>query len=317
MLIIGAGPSGLSCAIEAKKHGLSYLLLEKGGISDAIRRFPTEMTFFSTPEKLEIGDIPFPLPTVRPSRAEALTYYQKLVEHFSLNIQLHREVVELQKSADGSFVLHDHQGDTYEGKNLILATGYFDRAKELGIPGEDLPHVHHFYTEAYAYAGSNVVVVGGSNSAVETALDLYRKGASVTLIHRSEKLSDSVKFWVRPDIENRIEEKSILAYFETELSSIDASRVHLSSINSETPKMIDAEFVFLLTGYLPDMRLLDQAGASYDPESLVPAVDLSFQTTVEHLFVAGSTTSGIHTNTVFIENGRLHAKPIIEQIRKQ
>ncbi|MCJ8329398.1 MAG: YpdA family putative bacillithiol disulfide reductase [Lentisphaeria bacterium] len=317
VLIIGAGPSGLSCAIEAQKAKLSYVVIEKGGITDAIRRFPVNMTFFSTPELLEIGDLPFTITGLRPKRVECLEYYRKVVEHFDLNLQLHTTVQTIERAANGVFTVHTDGEREYECRNLVIATGYFDNANQINIPGEEFPHVSHYYDEPYAYAGMNVVVVGGRNSAAETVLELYRHGANTTLVHRGENLSDSIKYWVKPDIENRIKEASIPAWFNTEICEIKKGEVILKNNISEVERTIKADFVFLLTGYRPDETLLRGIGVALD-EVLIPAYNMeTYETNVEGVYIAGSVACGCETWNIFIENGRAHAKPIITDIRNK
>lgn len=308
--IIGAGPSGLSCAIEAKKHGLSYLLVEKGGIADAIRRFPVNMIFFSTPELLELEDLPFTSVAVRPTRQEVLNYYRRVVKHFDLEIRLHSTAKKIIKH-ENNFEIFLGDNEKISARYVILATGYFDYPNRIGVPGEDLAHVSHHYDEPYRYANSKVVVVGGQNSAVEAALELFRHGAEVTLIHRGATLGDSVKYWIRPDIENRIKSGEIRALFNTELKEIGESTVSLR--NSTTP--LPADFIFLLTGYRPDENLLTDAGVRVDTTTRIPEHDqLTYQTNVNGFYVAGSIACGCETSSIFIENGRLHAKEIFRSI---
>ncbi len=314
VIIVGGGPSGLSCAIEAKKEKLRYLVIEKGGIADAIRRFPVNMTFFSTPELLTLGGMPFTTTHVRPSRIEALQYYRNVVDHFDLDIRLHTKV-EAIKKRDGLFEVHVFGDEQLEARNVIVATGYFDFTNRLGIPGEDLPHVSHYYDEPYAYAHTDVLLVGGRNSSVEAALELWRHGARVTLVHRREGLGDSVKYWVRPDIENRIkQEGGITARFDTVLKAIEPKRCLLRDVKTGEEEWVKADFVFPLIGYRPDEELLRQSGIALD-EQLIPDYEPhSFETNIPGLYVAGSVVCGCETWNIFIENGRAHAMPIIADI---
>ena len=313
-IIVGAGPGGLSCGIEASKHGLQYLIIEKGGIADAIRRFPTNMTFFSTPNLLSLGDLPFVSLGTRPNRAEALNYYRGVCEYFGLKLRLNTRVVSAAKR-EQHFEIQTESGEHLQCRNLVLALGYFDLPSLLGIPGEESPHVRHFYEEPFMHSHSKVVVVGGANSAVEAALDLHRHGAEVTLIHRGSSLSDSIKYWVRPDIENRIKEGSIKTYFNTTVREIEANKVHLDGTR-EVPPQIPADAVYLLTGYYPDTKLFSQLDVRFDPETLIPKLDDSYQSSVEGVFIAGSATCGCETGNIFIENGRLHSHAIFAQIGK-
>ncbi len=311
VIIIGAGPCGIACGIEAKNAGLSYIILEKGGITDAIRRFPTNMTFFSTPELLEIGDVPFSTANMRPNRAETLQYYRHVVDKYELNLELYTEVVGVAARGE-RYLVNLENGDELEGTKLIFATGYYDIPNKLGIPGEDLPHVSHYYTEPFAYAKTKVVVVGGQNSAVETALDLFRHGVDVTLVHRGETLGTSVKSWVRPDIENRIKNKEITAYFSTEISEIQEKQLHLSN-----NQILDADFVLLLTGYRPDMTLLNSLGVTFDQTSLIPShQETTRETNISGIYVAGSIGCGAETGSIFIENGREHAKNVKAHVKE-
>lgn len=313
VLIIGAGPSGLACSIAAKKRGISQLVLEQGGVADAIRRFPTEMQFYSTPEMLTIGGLPFTAAQARPSRAEALRYYRSVCRFHDLPLQLHTKILQARKEGE-LFILESSQGVEYRGKNLILATGYFDTPVPLDVPGEELPHVSHYYKEAYDTAFTEVLVVGGGNSAVDTALDLYRNGAKVTLVHRGTKLSDGIKYWTRPDIENRIKEGSIAAKFSTHVCEIRPESVLLQTGQSADRFILPAQRVYLLTGYQASLELVQQLSAECNFERGEPVHDGNYQTSVPGLFCAGSANCGIHTSEIFIENGRTHAERIIPKL---
>ena len=312
VIIIGAGPSGLACAIEAKKAGLSYLVIEKGGITDAIRRFPVNMTFFSTCELIEIGDIPFTNTNMRPNRVEALQYYRRVVDHFDLNLKCHEMVNSIQPQNDGFII--ECVSCQYQASNVIVATGYFDHTNKLDIEGEDLPHVSHYYDEAFAYAGSKVLIIGGRNSSAEAALDLYRHGAQVTMIHRRDALKETIKYWIKPDLENRIKEGSIDLKLNTIATSIRPGEVDIKDTISGDVSTIEADFVFALIGYRPDEKLLKGAGVKMD-DKLIPEYDVnSFETNVSGLYIAGSVACGNETWNIFIENGREHASPIINNI---
>lgn len=316
VVIVGAGPTGLACGIEAAKAGLSYLIIEKGGITDAIRRFPVDMTFFSTPELLELDGIPFSTTRVRPARSEVLQYYRRVVEHRGLQCALHTRVTGI-RAGNGGFEVQLHTGTRYKARCVIVATGYFDYTNTLDIPGEELPHVAHYYNEPFAYAQTRVAVIGGRNSAVEVALDLYRHGADVTLIHRKPTVGDSVKYWVRPDIENRIANGEIKALFSTEVEEIEIGRVQVYNTAEKVRTTIDADFVFAMIGHRPDEQFLRSAGVELHPRTLVPVYNAdNFETNIPGLYIAGSVACGCETWNIFIENGRAHALPIIEHITR-
>ncbi len=310
--IIGSGPSGLSCAIEAGKRGLSSVVLDKGSVVDAIRRFPQGMTFFSTPELLELGGIPFSCAGFRPTRIETLHYYQSVVRFFHLPVKTGVEVRSIRKTGTAFEVVTS--GRTFSATHVVVATGYFDTPNPFEVPGGQLPRVRRYYSEPYEYGGRDVSVVGGKNSAVEIALDLFRHGANVSLIHRGETLSEGVKYWVLPDIENRIRNSEIKAYFGTEVAEIRPKTILLKGKNtSEIPN----DVLFVMIGYRPDNRLLEEAGVRIDPETLAPLHSSdTMETNVKGLFVAGSIAAGKFNNKVFIENGRLHGEQIMRAIEK-
>ena len=315
VLVVGSGPAGLSCAIEAVRAGLSTVVLEKGGFADALRRFPTNLVWFSTPELLEIGDIPFVISTTRPSRVDTLNYYQKVAQHYALDVRTFEEAIEIRPRESSLHVL-TQSGSTYNARTVIVATGYFDRPNHLDVPGEDLPHVAHYYVEPYECFGENVVVVGGRNSAVEAALDLYRHGVKVTLVHRGPGLSDGVKYWILPDIQNRIKAGQIRAYFDSVVESIGQEEIVLRSFGERIA--IPARFAFILIGFSPDIERLKSYGVHVDPETLGPCIsETTFETNVRGLFVAGSIVAGKNNNKIFVENGRLHAKSIIPEIARR
>jgi thioredoxin reductase (NADPH) len=314
--IIGAGPTGLACAIEARRRGLSSVVIEKGSIVNTIRRYPTGMTFFSTPDLLTLGDIPFPTVGVRPTRAEALVYYRSVVRHFGLNLVLHSEVRGVEPTAEG-MLLTSARGCEVKSRFVIVATGYFDNVNRLNVSGEDLSHVTHYYSEPYLYSGSDVVVVGGRNSAVETALDLWRNGANVTIIHRKSSLGDSVKYWVKPDIENRIKQGNIKAFFDTVVEEIREKSIDVRNIHTGRVSEIAADFVIAHTGYRPDEALLRSIGIVVDERTLVPEYDReTFESNIPGVYIAGSVACGCETWNIFIENGRAHALPILDDIQK-
>ncbi|MBD3374399.1 YpdA family putative bacillithiol disulfide reductase [candidate division KSB1 bacterium] len=311
IIIIGAGPVGLACAIQAAQKGLSCLVLEKGVLVNSIYKGPTHGTFFSTARQLEIGNVPFVSQFPKPTRQEICHYYRRVAEHHDLNIRFHTPVNALEDMG-ASFRIGLDDQDLYS-KSVIVATGFYDQPNMLGIKGENLPHVSHYYKEAHMYFGQNVVVVGGRNSAIEAALEIFRAGGHVSLVHKDASFSNKVKYWLLPDIENRIKEGSIRAYFETRVVRISEKTVTLKT--GTRLFEIENDAVLAMTGYHPNQDLLQQAGVNIDPETLVPEHDPdSLETNVKGLYVAGSPVAGRDCNKIFIENGRLHAKPIIDSI---
>jgi len=317
VLVIGAGPTGLACGIEAVRTGLKLLILEKGCLVNSIFSYPANMTFFTTRERLEIGDLPFPSTNVKPTRAEALEYYRRTAEFYKLPVRYSQRVTRI-KTQDGAFRVESEGpsgGRTeYQTRTVIVATGYYDRPNRLGIPGEDLPKVSHYALEGHAFFGRKVTVVGGANSAAITALDLYRHGADVTLVHREPQLSRHIKYWIRPDIDNRIKEKSIRANFESRVTEIKEDSIRIEHAGGESV-ILENDFVFALTGYHPDVDLLQRAGVRVDATSFRPACNpKTLETNVPGLYVAGVVISGRQTNEIFIENGRFHGKQIMEDL---
>jgi len=316
LLIIGAGPSGLATAIAAKQQGLDYAIVDKGVLVNSIFNFPPLMVFFTTPELLEIGGLPLVTPYDKPTRLEALRYYRRVVETFGIQVSFHEEVRQIEREEDGTFVVTSTgRGGTRvrEARAVVLAIGYYDLPNYLGIPGEDLPHVSHYYTDAHPYFRQRVVIVGGKNSAAEAALELFRGGAQVTLVHRRAALGDSIKYWVKPDIENRIKEGSIAARFESRVVEIRQTEVIIE--RKGATESIPAEGVFLLTGYHPDVELMRRAGIECHPESLTPTLNPeTFESNVPNLFIAGGAVAGRNTGNIFIENGRFHGERIVKVI---
>jgi thioredoxin reductase (NADPH) len=313
LLIIGAGPAGLSCAIHAKKAKLKYVILEKGTVVDSIYRFPTEMVFFSTPELLEIGDMPFVTSGFRPSRVEVLNYYHRVVEHFGLVIRQYERVDAVERRSGHFRVLTSKKG-VFKTKNLVFATGYFDNPRRLGVKGEELPNVFHYFHDPYPFFGSRVAVVGGKNSAVETALTLHRHGAHVRLIHRGSTLSRGVKYWILPDIENRIKEGSIEAFFNSTVKEIRKESIVVAAKRGRG-HVLKNDFVFVQIGYNPGVELLRSSGVEVDKKSLVPKHNPStMETNVRGTYIAGSIAAGKENNRIFIENGRLHGGLIVKSI---
>ena len=330
VLIVGAGPSGLATAIAAKQQGLDYVIVEKGVLVDSIFHFPVHMVFFTTPELLEIGGMPLTTPYDKPTRLEALRYYRRVVDAFGLQISFQEEVAGIEPPAavgagfsrpnEGAFTIttRDGRGTTRvrHARAVVLAIGYYDHPNYLGVPGEDLPHVSHYYDDAHPHYRERVVIVGGKNSAAEAALELFRAGAHVTIVHRRLALGGSIKYWVKPDIENRIKEGSIAARFNARVVEITPTAVHIE--HNGVPEQLPAEAVYLLTGYHPDVDLMRRAGINVDDETLAPEFDKeTFETNVPNLFVAGGATAGRATGTIFIENGRFHGEKIIEAIARR
>jgi thioredoxin reductase (NADPH) len=334
VLIVGAGPSGLATAIAAKHQGLDYVVVEKGVLVNSIFNFPTHMVFFTTPELLEIGGLPLVTPYDKPTRLEALRYYRRVIDTYRIQISFHEQVLAIERedppsleasaSAEASADRSARQAVfavttlTNRGvrrvryaRAVVLAIGYYDLPNYLQVPGEGLPHVAHYYADAHPYYRQRVVVVGGKNSAAEAALELFRAGAHVTLVHRHATLGESIKYWVRPDIENRVKEGSIAARFEATVVEIRPTAVVFEQHGKR--EEIPAEGVFLLTGYHPDAALMTSAGIQCDPETLAPALNQeTFETNVPNLFLAGGCVAGKATGNIFIENGRFHGEKIID-----
>ena len=313
VICIGAGPTGLACAIEAVRAGMKALVIDKGALCNSIYHYPVNMYFFTTPELLEIGDLPLICAAEKPTRVEALKYYRKAAEHYGLELRLWETVLRLE-GQDGNFtvVTRTEKGaeQKYSGKKVVIATGYYDLPNMLGVPGEDLPHVSHYYTEPHEFWNEDVVVVGGKNSAAEAALDLYRNGARVTLVHRNAELGSTIKYWVRPDIENRIKAKQVNALFSTRVKSITRDEVIVE--NGAGEKRLPARQVFALTGYHPDFAFIESFGVKLDPNTKKPALDPeTLESNVPGLYLAGVVIGGRHTSEIFIENGRFHGKQII------
>ncbi|QPH41465.1 YpdA family putative bacillithiol disulfide reductase [Pedobacter endophyticus] len=310
ILIIGAGPIGMACAIEAQKAGLSYLIIEKGALVNSLFNYPVFMTFFSTSQKLEIGGVPFVTINPKPNRNEAVEYYRRVAETFNLNINLFETVKQVTKNED-IFELSTSKA-SYTSNNVIVATGFYDVPLLMNVPGEELPKVTHYYKDPHLYAFQNVVVVGANNSGVDAALETYRKGANVTMVIRSGELGPNVKYWVRPDIENRIKEGSISAHFNSELLEIRENEVDIRT--PDGIKTISNDFVIAMTGYQPDFAMLRKFGIEL-PESLCPAYnDETMETNVKGLYLAGVVCGGLDTHKLFIENSRVHAEMIVKNI---
>lgn len=317
VIIVGAGPCGLACGIEAEKQELSYVILEKGNITESIRRYPVNMSFFSTAEMIEIGEVPFTSLNMRPNRTEALKYYRRVSDHFKLNIQLFTEVENIIRQGNNSFSVHTSKGE-YLCKKVVLSTGYYDVPRKINVPGEDLSHVNHYYDEPYKYTRTRVVVVGGANSAIETALELYRNGVEVTLVHQFETLDKTAKYWIVPDMENRIKKNEIKAIFNSKVVAISPDSVTIKNNSSKEEQVLGADFVFLMTGYRPDADFLRKIGVNLKGDALIPEInEETFETNIQGIYVAGSIVGGEETAKIFIENGRNHGKKIMADVYKK
>ncbi|WP_046244339.1 YpdA family putative bacillithiol disulfide reductase [Hymenobacter terrenus] len=309
VLVIGAGPVGLACALETQRHGLITAVVEKGALVNSIVGYPTNMEFFSTPELLEIGGYPFPTSHYKPLREDALDYYQRVARDEKLTLRLYEKVLKLD-GEQGNFTVTTDKGEI-QTRNVIVATGFYDLPNPLNVPGEDLPHVKHYYKEPYEHVAQHVIVIGAKNSSAKAALQLTRAGAKVTLIVRGPVVSDSVKYWIRPDLVNRIAEGRIKAYFNTTVTAIFPEAVEV--LTPDGPLTIPTNFVYALTGYHPDEALLGRLGVEPDPadEARAPLFDpATHETTRPGLFVAGTVCGGRATSRWFIENGRHHAQLI-------
>lgn len=312
ILIIGAGPIGLNCALEAKKNNLSYLIIEKGTIVNSLYNYPLYMRFFSTSEKLEIAEIPFISAAPKPGRQEALEYYQGIARQKNLNINLYEKVLNVSKKEEIFEV--ETSKSKYLAKNVIISTGFYDIPNLMNVPGENLEKVKHYYTEPYPYAKQKIVVVGSSNSSVDAALETYRKGAEVTMIIRHSEISENVKYWVKPDIENRIAEGNIKAHFNSQLIEIKENSVIFKDENGEIQE-IENDFVLAMTGYLPDFDFLKNAGIDLQGECFNPVYNReTMESNIPNLYLAGVVCGGKDTHLWFIENSRIHAEMIVQHI---
>lgn len=320
ILIVGGGPAGLAAAIACHKRGLRYEVIEKGVLVNSIYRFPVNMVFFTTPELLEIGDLPLVSPFEKPTRLEALRYYRRVVDRYHLNLSTEEKVLQVSPVAGDEEAELEVRSQTAAGeervrrsKAVVLATGYFEYPNRLDIPGEDLPHVSHYYDQSHPFYRKRVVVVGGGNSAAEAALELYRAGAHVTLVHRGETLSSSVKYWVSPDVMNRIKEGSIVGRFGASVTEVTPKVVRIERGGER--EEIPADAVFLLTGYHSDREFLRRCGVQLDPLTCTPCHDPeTLETNVRNVFLAGGVIAGINTTSIFIENGRFHGEKVVGEI---
>ncbi len=319
LIIVGAGPAGLAAAIAAREAGLDFRTFEKGVLVNALFHFPPQMVFFTTPDLLEIGGLPFVTPHGKPTRDETLRYYRRVVDTYDLAIDFGCSVTGIRRGDDDAFTVrtaHEARGaESWRARTVVVASGCYDHPNQLKVPGEDLPHVSHYYTEPHEFYRKPVVVVGGKNSAAEAALDLYRSGAHVTLVHRRAELGASIKYWVKPDIENRIKEGSIAARFETRVVEIRPREVVVE--RDRVRETLPAEGVFLLTGYLADLDFLRGAGIEVASNNVPRHDPETFETNVPGLYLAGAVVAGANRGEVFIENGRFHGRVVVEHIARR
>jgi thioredoxin reductase (NADPH) len=315
IFIIGAGPIGLACGIAAKNAGLPYLIADKGCLVNSLYNYPQNMTFFSTSERLEIGGIPFVSTNPKPGRIEALEYYRRVTGHFGLNIRLFEEVKEVKKT--GRLFRIETSKGVYEAMNVIISTGFYDIPNLLHIPGEDLPKVTHYYKDPHYYSGQQVIVIGANNSSVDAALETYRKGANVTMVIRGSEIGSRVKYWVRPDIINRISEGSITAYFGSELTAVRQAEADIRT--PEGTITIANDFVLAMTGYQPDFAMLRRFGLKLSPgaKQLPEHNPETMETNIQGIYLAGVVCGGMDTHVWFIENSREHADRIIKHVRER
>ncbi|MGI4758656.1 MAG: YpdA family putative bacillithiol disulfide reductase [Janthinobacterium lividum] len=320
VLVIGAGPTGLACAIDAQNAGLRVVLVDKGCLCNSLFHYPAHMTFFTTPELLEIGNMPFSSPNQKPTRSEALEYYRKVSEHFDLDVRQYH-LVEGVDGSDGDFQVRTkdrfERTRVFHAKKLIVSTGYYDLPNHLGIPGEDLSKVAHYYNEPHPYFGLNVLVIGGKNSAAIAALDLWRHGAKVTLVHRGSEMHRHVKYWILPDINNRFKNGEVASYFNSTVSLITEDTVTLET--PEGRKVLPNDFVFALTGYHPDFTFLEKLGVKLDAANdRCPVCDpQTLESNVQGIYLAGVIVAGERTNEIFIENGRFHGGLIARDLAEK
>ena len=320
LLVIGAGPTGLACAIEAQRAGFSAVLVEKGCLCNSLFNYPAGMTFFTTPELLEIGDIPFSSPNQKPTRNEALEYYRKVSGHYQLDVRQY-ETVDCITGRDGDFTVHTTDSFARQShlhaRKLVVATGYYDLPNHLNIPGEDLHKVKHYYTEPHPYSGLDVVVIGGKNSAAIAALELWRHGARVTLVHHGSEIHRHVKYWIMPDINNRIKNGEITAHFNSRVT--DIGQYDITIATPQNVIKILNQFVFAMTGYHPDFGFIERLGIKLDEANArCPVCDpATLESNVAGIYLAGVIVAGERTNEIFIENGRFHGKLIATHLSAQ
>lgn len=319
VLVIGAGPTGLACAIEAQRAGLRAVCVDKGCLCNSLFHYPSNMTFFTTPELLEIGDIPFASPNQKPNRNEALEYYRKVADHYRLDIRQYQTVTGIQ-GTDGDFrvLTHDRfdRKTVFSVRKVVIATGYYDLPNYLNIPGEDLSKVLHYYNDPHPYFNTDVIVIGGKNSAAIAALDLWRHGARVTLVHRGAAMHHHVKYWILPDIQNRVKNGEITAYFQSQVVNITPDTATIATPKGEVT--VKNDFVFAMTGYHPDFDFLESLGIQLQGTDRCPACDpQSLESNIAGIYLAGVVVAGNRTNEIFIENGRFHGKQIAGDIQQK
>lgn len=319
VIVIGGGPTGLACAIEAQRGGFSHLVIEKGCVVNSLYNYPTSLVFFTTPELLEIGDLPFVCEREKPNRIEALKYYRRVVDTYQLRVHQYEKVLAVTGS-DGDFRVETElamssERRSYRSRKIIVAIGYFDHANRLGIPGEDLPKVAHYYKDAHPFYDREVAIIGGANSAAITALDLYRHGVRVTIVHRGEALRPTIKYWILPDIENRIKNGEVKAFFRSLVTEITLSTIRIRNLETGEESELANDFVFALTGYHTDNNFLRSMGIEIDPETMKPAFDPeTMESNVRGIYLAGVVTAGKETGKIFIENGRFHGGQIVQAL---
>ncbi|MCM3358826.1 YpdA family putative bacillithiol disulfide reductase [Psychrobacillus sp. FSL W7-1493] len=314
VVVIGGGPCGLSAAISTQEMGLETLVIEKGNVVNAIFNYPTHQTFFSTSEKLSIGDVPFIVEERKPKRNQALVYYREVVKRKDIQVNKYEQVERVERSTD-YFQVTTSKG-SYKAKSVIVATGYYDHPNYMGIPGEDLPKVFHYFKEGHPYFSQDVLVIGGKNSAIDAALELNKAGANVTVVYRRGQYSSSIKPWVLPEFEGCVRNNEIQMHFNTEVLSIEENKVTLKGTEGEFD--IENDFVFAMTGYHPDHSFLEKMGVAIDNESGRPSHNPeTMETNVEGIFIAGVIAAGNNANEIFIENGRFHGELIAKEIKRK
>ncbi|PLK45866.1 MULTISPECIES: YpdA family putative bacillithiol disulfide reductase [unclassified Emticicia] len=316
LIIIGGGPIGLACGLEAQKAGLKYLILEKGCLVNSLYNYPANMTFFSTSERLEIGEVPFVSNNAKPTRSEALEYYRRVAAHKKLNIKLFEEVQEVVPGAGRSTYMVISKKNTYETEHIIIASGFYDIPQKLGVKGEELPKVTHYYKDPHFYAFQKVLVIGANNSAVDAALETWRKGAEVTMVIRKDEIGKRVKYWAKPDIENRIKEGSVKAFFNAEVEEIRDYEVDIRT--PEGIVTIENDWVISMTGYQPNLPFLKKIGINLSADEIMKPEynDDTMETNMKNVYLAGVICGGMDTHSLFIENSRIHAEKIVQKILK-
>jgi thioredoxin reductase (NADPH) len=317
VLVIGAGPTGMACAIEAQRAGFTSTMVDKGCLVNSLFHYPANMVFFTTPELLEIGDIPFTTANQKPNRSEALEYYRNVAQHYRLDVRQYQRVASV-TGYDGAFRVEtqDLHGNDHEyvARKIVVATGYYDRPNYMGIPGEDLPKVMHYYKDPHPYFDMDVLIIGAKNSASIAALELWRRGSRVTMVHRGADIHRNVKYWIKPDIENRIKNGEVTAYFNSCVLEIRPEEVRLKTPEGE--RVVKNDFVFALTGYHPDYEFLESVGIELTRPEMRPVCDpQTFESNVPGIYVAGVVVSGARTSEIFIENGRFHGKQIADDLK--